>query len=136
MPCSESFLNIVRGSPVGEPVSSCRTKNFDKVHLFKQHYSKNQPVGEALIADVTSSEDYPSVLPRRVHGSTLQSSEGMDLVVVGAVQPFDSFKSFPYPFPTPGPGTSCCHIRGGDVLWVLRLGTQAMWSDSNAQCSC
>lgn len=58
-----------------------------------------QPVEPAIIADVTDPRADHSRLPHGVNGSTLESDDGLDLVVVRSVQNFDNFKSFSLSLP-------------------------------------
>lgn len=53
---------------------------------------------EAAIAEVSNSEDDPSELPCMLHHSTVQGSDGIDVVMVRKGQIFDSFNSVPYPY--------------------------------------
>lgn len=82
---SESFFSKVPGSEVGESSSACRVQKLGNVHLFKQHDGKSQPVREEVIADVTNPEEDSSGLPCGLYKSTLQSGDGLDLVVVCTV---------------------------------------------------
>lgn len=56
-----------------------------------------------VIADGASLEIDPFALHRGRYGSTLQSSDGMRLLVASTVQIIDSFNPVPYPYPIPGP---------------------------------
>lgn len=102
MPVTESSLNKVLCSQVGQSASSCGIENFDKVPLFAEHGGKGLLVLEAVIAIVTNLEDDLFRLPCRLHGSRSQSNDRTDRIVDQAVQIFDCLISVPYPYPIPG----------------------------------
>lgn len=70
-----------------------------KGQQFSKHDSKVHPVGEAFIVDNTKREEDLYGLPSSLHRSPMHFGDEMNLVVIPAVQVFDSFKSLPYPNP-------------------------------------
>lgn len=85
MPLFKSVLNQFPGSLVGQAASARRIEEFNRRHVFAEHYCQVQPVGESSIADLTLPENDHSRLAYKLHGSTSQSSNGKALVVVCAI---------------------------------------------------
>lgn len=91
------------------------------------------PMREATDADVINLEADQAGLSRRLHDSTLQSGDEVELVVVRAFKISDSFKSVPYRFLIPGLKHSPATLRrlmfAGYYVWNVH----AKRLDSNAQ---
>lgn len=88
---SESFLNKVIGLQVSQPHSARKVQKVDKVHLFADHDGKVLLVGETVLADANDPEDRLLGLFHILHGSKLQSSDRVDLIVARALQTSDSY---------------------------------------------
>lgn len=90
MPFTESFLNKVLRSQVGQSGSSYVIQRFWESRLFRGAWWKGQPVGESVIADVTKPRKVLTGFPHRLHIFAFQRNDIMNLIVVSAVEMFYS----------------------------------------------
>lgn len=128
---SKTFLSKVLDSQVSPQASSHVNQSLTRF-TFSGVWRQNKVCGSSGNCWILPTARTIVQLPSKLHGSTLQSTDRMDLVVVCAAQGFDSVEPVSHSSSFASPETPSQYIRVVDVRWVLDMDMQAAFSDSLA----